>query len=44
VRGTSYTDPEFFKAFEGRAFHLDLEGPEPETVQLDVITAEEQLR
>jgi hypothetical protein len=44
VQGTSYTDPDFFGAFEGRGTPVHIEERQQQTVQLEVITAEEQLR
>jgi hypothetical protein len=44
VQGTNYTDPGFFEPFEGRGTRLRIEEKQPQTVQLEMITAEEQLR
>ena len=44
MQGTNYTDPDFFEAFEGRGTPVHIEERQPQTVQLEVITAEEQLR
>jgi hypothetical protein len=44
VQGTNYTDPDVFEAFEGRGTPAHIEERQPQTVQLEAITAEEQLR
>jgi hypothetical protein len=44
VQGTNYTDPEFLNAFEDRGTPVHIEEKQQRTVQLDVITSEEQLR
>jgi len=44
VHGTNYTDPDFFQAFEDRGTGVHIEEKQTQTVQLEVITAEEQLR
>jgi protocatechuate 3,4-dioxygenase beta subunit len=44
VQGTNYTDPDFFEAFESRGTTVHVEERQPQTVQLEVITAEEQLK
>jgi hypothetical protein len=44
VQGKNYTDPDFFGAFEGRGTPVHIEEGQQQTVQLEVITAEEQLR
>jgi hypothetical protein len=44
VQGTNYTDPDFLNAFEDRGTPLHVEEKQQQTVQLEVITAEEQLR
>jgi hypothetical protein len=44
VQGTNYTDPDFLQAFEDRGTPVHIEERQQQTVQLEVITAEEQLR
>jgi hypothetical protein len=44
VQGTNYTDPDIFGAFEGRGTLVHIEERRQQTLQLEVITAEEQLR
>jgi hypothetical protein len=44
VQGTNYTDPDLLGAFEGRGTPVHIEERQQQTVQLEVITAEEQLR
>jgi hypothetical protein len=44
VQGTNYTDSDFIKAFEDRGTHVHITQREQQTVQLQVITAEEQLQ
>jgi len=44
VPGTNYVDPDFFEAFEARGTRVHIEQKQPRTVQLEAITAEEQLR
>jgi hypothetical protein len=44
VQGTNYTDPEFFGAFEGHGTPVHIRERQQQTVQLEVITSEEQLR
>jgi hypothetical protein len=44
VQGTNYIDPDFFKAFEDRGISVHIGEKEQQTVQLEVITSEEQLR
>jgi hypothetical protein len=44
VQGTNYTDPDFLKAFEDRGTPVHIEERRQQTVQLEVITSEEQLR
>jgi hypothetical protein len=44
VQGSNYSDPDFFKAFEDRATPVHIEEKQQQTVQLDVITSDEQLR
>ena len=44
VQGTNYTDPDFFKAFEDRGTPVHIEERQQQTVQLEVITSEEQVR
>jgi hypothetical protein len=44
VQGTNYTDPDFFKAFEDRGTPVHIGERQQQTVQLQVITAEDQLR
>jgi hypothetical protein len=44
VQGTNYTDPDFFGEFEGRGTPVHITEGQQQTVQLEVITAEEQLQ
>ncbi|MGA2610436.1 MAG: carboxypeptidase-like regulatory domain-containing protein [Terriglobia bacterium] len=44
VQGTNYTDPDFFKAFEDRGTPVHIGERQQQTVQLEVITSEEQVR
>jgi hypothetical protein len=44
VQGTNYTDPEFFGGFEGRGTPVHVGERQQQTVRLQVITAEDQLR
>ena len=44
VQGTNYTDPDFFKAFEDRGTPVHITERQQQSVQLQVITAEDQLR
>jgi hypothetical protein len=44
VQGRNYSDPDFFKAFEDRATPVHIQEGQQQTVQLDVITSDEQLR
>jgi hypothetical protein len=44
VQGTNYTDPDLLKAFEDRGTPVQIEERQQQTMQLDVITSEEQLR
>jgi hypothetical protein len=44
VQGKNYTDPDFLAAFEGRATPVHIEERQNQTLQLEVITAEEQLQ
>lgn len=44
VQGTDYVDPDFFTAFEDRATRVEIREQQQQTVNLEVITAEEQLR
>jgi len=44
VQGTNYSDPDFFEAFEDRGTRVHIEERQSQTAQLEVITAEEQLR
>ena len=44
VQGTNYTDSDFIKAFEDRGTHVHITQRDQQTVQLQVITAEEQLQ
>jgi len=44
VQGTNYIDPDFFGPFEDRATPVHITEGQQQTVQLEVITAEEQLR
>jgi hypothetical protein len=44
VQGTNYTDPDFFKAFEDRGTPVHIGEGQQQTVQLEVITSEEQVR
>jgi hypothetical protein len=43
-QGTNYTDPDFLEAFESRGTTVHIEERQPQTVQLEVITTEEQLK
>jgi hypothetical protein len=43
VPGTNYVDPDFFEAFEAHGTRVHIEEKQPQTVQLEAITAEEQL-
>jgi len=43
VPGTNYIDPDFFEAFEARGTRVRIEEKQPQMVQLEAITAEEQL-
>ena len=43
VPGTNYVDPDFFEALEGRGARVHVEEKQPQMVQLEAITAEEQL-
>ena len=43
VPGTNYVDPDFFEAFEAHGTRVHVEEKQPQTVQLEVISAEEQL-
>ena len=44
VQGTNYTDPDLLKAFEDRGTPVHIEERQQQTMQLDVLTSEEQLR
>jgi hypothetical protein len=44
VQGTNYTDPDFFNAFEDRGTPVHIGERQQQTVQLEVITSEEQVR
>lgn len=44
VPGSNYSDPEFFKSFEDRATPVHIQEKRQQTVQLDMITSDEQLR
>ncbi len=44
VQGTNYNDPDFLKAFEDRGTPVHIGEREQQTVQLEVITSEEQVR
>ncbi len=44
VRGTNYTDPDLLNAFEDRGTPVHIEERKQQTMQLDVLTSEEQLR
>jgi hypothetical protein len=44
AQGTNYADPDFFGAFEGRGTPVHIEERQQQTVQLEAITSEEQLR
>jgi hypothetical protein len=44
VAGTDYSDPNFFETFEDRGTPVHIQEGQQETVQLDVITSEDQLR
>jgi hypothetical protein len=44
VQGKNYTDPDFFKAFEDRGTPVHMGEGQQQQVQLEVITAEEQVR
>jgi len=44
VQGTNYTDPDFFKAFEDRGTPVHVGLGQQQNVQLEVITADDQLR
>jgi hypothetical protein len=44
VQGMNYTDPDFFKAFEDRGTPVHIGERQQQTVQLEVITSEEQVR
>jgi len=44
VQGTNYTDPDFFKAFEDHGTPVHIGEGQQQTVQLEVITSEEQVR
>ena len=43
VPGTNYVDPDFFEAFEARGTRVHVEERQPQMVQLEAITVEEQL-
>jgi hypothetical protein len=44
VQGTNYTDPDFLKGFEDRGTPVHIQERRQQTVQLEAITSEEQLR
>ena len=44
VPGTNYADPDFFEAFESRGTRVRIAEKQPQMVQLEAITAEEQLQ
>jgi len=44
TQGTNYMDPDFYEAFEGRGTPVHIEERQQQTLQVEVITAEEQLR
>jgi len=44
VQGTNYTDPGFFETFEGLGKPIHVEEGQRQVVQLELITAEKQLR
>jgi hypothetical protein len=44
VQGTNYGDPDFFKAFEDRATPVEIHEQQQQSVRLEVITAQEQIR
>ena len=44
VQGTDYSDPDFLGGFEGRGTRVHIEEKQQQKVQLEVITAEDQLR
>jgi hypothetical protein len=44
VPATDYTDPDFLRAFEDRGTPVRIEEAQQQTVQLEVITADEQIR
>ena len=43
VPGTNYVDPDFFETFEARGTRVHIEEKQSQSVQLEAITAEEQL-
>ncbi len=43
VPGSNYVDPDFFEAFEARGTRVHIEEKQSQSVQLEAITAEEQL-
>ena len=44
IRDRNYTDPDLLKAFEDRGTPVHIEERQQQTMQLDVLTSEEQLR
>ena len=44
VQGKNYRDPDFFEGFENRATRVHIQEKQQQTVQLDAITSDEQLR
>ena len=44
VPGTNYVDPDFFEVFEDRGTRVHVEERQPQTVQLEAITADEQVQ
>jgi hypothetical protein len=44
LQGKNYRDPDFFSAFEDRAAPVHTQEGQQQTVQLDVISSDEQLR
>jgi hypothetical protein len=44
LQGTDYTDPDFLRAFEDRGTAVHIEERQQQTMQLDLISSEEQLR
>jgi hypothetical protein len=44
VQGTNYTDPDYLRAFEDRGTPVHVEERQQQAVQLELLTAEDQLR